>query len=116
MSTYPIPSPFGPSVLALRAIQHLTLVLTLDAYGDSLTLTLPRHPGRLNRLVLAVAASAHASAAILSDMAALSPELRTPPLPATHVWVGYGWQNNQLYHFFKVQQLHKQPRVAPTAG
>jgi hypothetical protein len=124
MSTYPVPSPslalparasVGPSVSALRAIQHLTLVLTLDAYGDSLTLTLPRHPGRLNRLVLAVAASAHASAAILSDMAALSPELRTPPLPATHVWVGYGWQNNQLYHFFKVQQLHKQPRVAPSA-
>ena len=91
----PAPSPFGPSVSALRAAQHLTLVLTLDAYGDSLTLTIPRNPGRLNRLVLAVAASAHASAAILSDMAALSPEplvlgpkdqgLRTPPLPATHV-------------------------------
>ena len=109
----PAPSPFGPSVSALRAAQHLTLVLTLDAYGDSLTLTIPRNPGRLNRLVLAVAASAHASAAILSDMAALSPELRTPPLPATHVWVGYGWQNNRLYHSFKVQQLHEQPRVAP---
>jgi len=27
--------------------------------------------------------------------------LRTPPLPATHAWVGYGWQNNRLYHFFR---------------
>jgi len=24
-----------------------------------------------------------------------------------------GWQNNRQYHFSKVQQLHKQPRVAP---
>ena len=31
----------------------------------------------------------------------------------THAWVGYGWQNNQLYHSFKVQQLHEQLRVAP---
>ncbi|MBN1314368.1 MAG: hypothetical protein JXA42_02830, partial [Anaerolineales bacterium] len=28
--------------------------------------------------------------------------------------VGYGWQNNRLYHSFKVQQLHEQPRVAPS--
>jgi len=64
-------------------------------------LTIPRHPGRLNRLVLAVTVSAHASAAVLPDVAALSPGLRTPPLPATHAWVGYGWQNNRLYHFFR---------------
>jgi hypothetical protein len=109
----PDPSPFGPSVSALRTLQHLSLVLTLDAYEGSLTLTLPCHPGHLNRLVLAVAASAHASAAILSDMAALSRQLHTPPLSATHVPVGYGWQNSRLYHSFKVQQLHEQPRVAP---
>jgi hypothetical protein len=112
----PDPSPFGPSVSALRAIQHLSLVLTLDAYRGSLTLTMPRNPGRLDRLVLAVAASAHASAAILSDMAALSQQLHTPLLPATHVPVGYGWQNNRLYPSFKVQQLHEQPRVAPSRG
>jgi len=26
----------------------------------------------------------------------VSPELHTPPLPVTHVWVGYHWQNNGL--------------------
>jgi len=26
----------------------------------------------------------------------MSPELHTPPLPVTHVWVGYHWQNNGL--------------------
>ena len=36
-----------------------------------------------------------------TDVAALSPGLRAPPLPATHAWVGYGWQNNRLYHFFR---------------
>jgi len=79
-------------------------------------LTIPRHPGRLNRLVLAVAASAHASAAALAGVAALSPELRTPPLPVTHAWVGYGWQNSRLYHSFKVQQIHKRLRVASVSG
>ena len=112
----PDSSPFGPSVPALRAVQPLALVLTLDACKGSLTLTIPRHPGRLNRLVLAVTASAHASAAIPSDMAALSRQLHTPLLPVTHAWVGYGWQNDRLYHFFKLQQLHEQPRVAPSRG
>ena len=87
--------PFGPSVLALRAVQHLPLVLTLDAYGGSLTPALsPLSPGPL----------------------VLGPKdqgLRTPPLPVTHAWVGYGWQNSRLYHLVRVQQLHEQPRVAP---
>jgi len=119
----PGPSPFGPGVSALWAVWHLPPVLygrsaerPYDAYRGSLPLTIPRHPGRLNRLVLAVTVSAHASAAVLPDVAALSPGLRTPPLPATHAWVGYGWQNNRLHHFFKVQQLHEQPRVAQSAG
>jgi hypothetical protein len=47
--------------------------------------------------------------------AALSQQFHTPPLPVTHAWVGYGWQNSRLHHFFKVQQLHEQPRVAPCA-
>jgi hypothetical protein len=111
----PDPSPFGPSVSALRAVQHLSLVLTLDAYGGSLTLTIPRHPGRLNRPVLAVTVSTHVSTAVLADVAALSRQLHTSPLPRTHVPVGYGWQNSRLYHSFKVQQLHEQLRVAPTA-
>jgi hypothetical protein len=42
-------------------------------------LTIPRHPGRLNRPVLAVAASTHVSTAVLADVAALSPGLRTSP-------------------------------------
>ena len=65
---------FGPGVSALRTVQHLSPVLygrsaerPCDAYRGSLTLTIPRHPGRLNRLVLAVATSAHASVAALTD-------------------------------------------------
>jgi len=122
-----------PKRIGLAGLQHLPLVLTLDAYKGSLTLTLPRHPGHLNRLVLVVATSTHVSAAILSDVVALSRQLRTPPLPATRVPVGYWWQpvlpapvtqaqvadrpgNARLYHSVgKVQQLHKQPRVAPCA-
>jgi len=60
----PDPSPFGPSVSALRTVQHLSLVLTLDAYRGSLTLTIPRHPGRLNRPMLAVTASTRVSTAV----------------------------------------------------
>jgi len=71
-------------------------------------LTIPRPPGRLNRLVLAVTASAHTSAAALTGVAALSPGLRTKPLPATHAWVGYGWQNNRLYYSFEVQHVQRQ--------
>ena len=69
----PGPSPLDPGVSALWAVQHLPPVLTLDACGGSLEpalsraegLTIPRHPGRLNRLVLAVTVSAHASTAVL---------------------------------------------------
>jgi hypothetical protein len=97
--------------------------------------------------MLAVATSTHVSAAILSDVVALSRQLRTPPLPATRVPVepalpalgpqaqvngvkGYWRQpvlpalvtqarvadrpgNARLSHSVgRVQQLHKQPRVA----
>jgi hypothetical protein len=85
----PDPLPFGPSVSASWTVQHLALFLTLDAYRGSLTLTIPRHPDRLNRPVPAVTASTHVSTAVLADVAALSPGLRTPPLPAMHAWVGY---------------------------
>ena len=46
-------------------------------------------------LMLAVAVSARASAALPKEEATLSRELRTPPLPATHVPVGYCWQNSR---------------------
>jgi hypothetical protein len=88
--------------------------------------------------MLAVATSTHVSAAILSDVAALSRQLRTPPLPATHVPVEPAlngvkryWRqpvlpalvtqarvadrpgNARLSHSVgRVQQLHKQPCVA----
>ncbi len=26
--------------------------------------------------------------------------------PSTHAWAGYGWQNNQLYHFFSSLVSH----------
>jgi len=71
-----------------RRSQRFTCACSELAEG----LTIPRHPGRLNRLVLTVTVSAYVSAAILTDVAALPPGLRTPlpalsvveGLPATH--------------------------------
>ena len=62
-------------------------------------LTIPRHPGRLNRLMLAVTASIRVSTAVFADVAALSPGLRTSPLPVTHAWVGYWRQNARLHSY-----------------
>ena len=49
-------------------------------------------------LMLAVATSARALVAILSDEDTLSRGLRTPPLPATHAPVGDCWQNSRCHH------------------
>ena len=59
-------------------------------------LTIPRNSSHLNRPMLAVTASTLASAAILTDVAALSPELCTPLLLVTHIWVKYCWQNSRF--------------------
>src|SRR5262249_10912682 len=45
--------------------------------------------------MLAVAASARAPAAILTDEDTLSRGLGTPPLPEAHSPVGYCWQNSR---------------------
>src|SRR3954447_16106335 len=45
--------------------------------------------------MLAIAASARASAAPLAGEATLPRELRTPLLPEAHVPVGYCWQNSR---------------------
>src|SRR5262245_12074202 len=45
--------------------------------------------------MLAVAASAHASAALSKEEVTLSRGLHTPPLPTTHAPVGYRWQNSE---------------------
>jgi hypothetical protein len=46
-------------------------------------------------LMLAVAASARAYAALPKEEDTLSRELGTPPLPETHLPVGYCWQNSR---------------------
>ena len=47
-------------------------------------------------LMLGVATLAHAFVTIPQDEAPLSQQLHTPPLPVTHVLVGYWWQNTRL--------------------
>jgi hypothetical protein len=53
-------------------------------------------------LVLAVVAASHDLTTILTDEVTLSPELHTPPLPATHVRIGYWWQNTRWHPVFTV--------------
>ena len=52
--------------------------------------------------MLAVAAASHDLTTILTDEVTLSPELHTPPLPATHVRIGYWWQNTRWHPVFTV--------------
>ena len=54
--------------------------------------------------MLAVAASARAPVAILSDEDTLSRGLRTPPLPATRAPVGDCWQNSRCRHLLMEEQ------------
>src|SRR5262245_24014423 len=65
--------------------------------------------------MLAVTASARASAATLAGEVRLSQELRTPPLPEAHVLVGYCWQNSRCCQPspLAAAQLHQRLRVAP---
>ena len=66
-------------------------------------LTIPRHPSSRpprcwqsqRLLTLSLPSLSFGLPTELADEATLSPELRTPPLPATHVWVGYWWQNTR---------------------
>jgi hypothetical protein len=55
-------------------------------------------------LMLAVAALAHARAAIPEDEVTLSRGLRTSPLPGTHASVADCWQNNRCCHLLSKEQ------------
>jgi len=80
----------GPSTGPRGVVEGSTIPRTV------LDRTVQCNPGRLNRLVLAVAASTRVSTAVLMNVAALSPGplvlgskdqgLRTPPLPVMHAW------------------------------
>jgi hypothetical protein len=50
--------------------------------------------------MLAAAAPARARAAFPKEEATLLRELHTPPLPETHVPVGYCWQNSRCCRSF----------------
>jgi len=65
--------------------------------------------------MLAVAASAHASAALPGEEVTLSRGLGTPLLPETRAPVGYCWQNNRCCQSSPetAAQPHRRPRVAP---
>jgi hypothetical protein len=75
--------PFGSGLSASLACHALTRFIT-----GSLTLTLPSKPGPRSALMLAdpdVASRFHPD----SRRGTLSRQLHTPPLPATHVPIGY---------------------------
>src|SRR5580704_2332172 len=62
--------------------------------------------------MLAVVGSARAGTTTPRSEDTLSRELRTPPLPATHVAVANSWQNRRLCQHYAAQQLRQRPRVA----
>jgi len=102
---------FGPSLsaplacLCLRRLQRFTWV------GHT---TRPWSP---TAAVLAVAISARAPIAILTDEDTLSRGLRTPPLPATHASVGDCWQNSRCRHLLlEEQHTSRDTLVSHAAG
>ena len=81
--------------LLVQAYQHLSLVNFHDVYRWFTYVDHTAPSWFPTTLVLAITAAARAFAAIrLADGATLSQELRTSPLPVTHVLVGYRWQNS----------------------
>src|SRR5271157_4253868 len=66
-------------------------------------------------LMLAVAVSARAFAALPREEVTLSRGLGTPLLPETRAPVGYCWQNNRCCQSSPetAPQPHRRPRVAP---
>jgi hypothetical protein len=89
---------FGPSLSAPLACLCLRRLRRFTWVGHT---TRPWSP---TAAVLAVAASARASTAILTDEDTLSRGLRTPPLPATHASVGDCWQNSRCRHLLLEEQ------------
>ncbi len=84
----------SPCLLA-QACQPLWPVITNGVYRRFTCVDRTSRSWFPTALGLAVAASAHAPAAIPRDEVTLSRGLRTPPLPATHAPVGYCWQNSR---------------------
>ena len=84
----------SPCLLA-QACQPLWPVITNGVYQRFTCVDRTSRSWFPTALRLAVAASAHAPAAIPWDEVTLSRGLRTPPLPATHAPVGYCRQNSR---------------------
>jgi hypothetical protein len=82
--------PFWPERGSIFRSSYVTTFITASHYVDPST-----RSWSPTALMLAVAASARAPVAILSDEDTLSRGLRTPPLPATRASVGYCWQNSR---------------------
>ena len=81
--------------LLVQASQHFPLVSHHDGCRPFTCVDLPMPSSLPTTSVLVVATSAHALVTTLADEATWSQQLRTPPLPVTHVLVGYCWQNNR---------------------
>ena len=81
--------------LVVQACQHLPLVSHHDVYQPFTSVDLTMPSSLPTPLMLGVVTSAHAPVTIPTDEAPVSQQLRTPPLPVTHVLVGYCWQNSR---------------------
>ena len=90
-----------PSLL-VQAYQHLPLVSHHDVYQPFTSVDHTMPSSLPTPLMLGVVTSAHAPVTIPKDEATLSQQLRTPPLPVTHVLVGYWWQNTRLCPVYTV--------------
>jgi hypothetical protein len=104
-----------PRAILAQAIQQLALVLCNDACDASPGLTNPTRSWFPTALLLAVAVTAHALAALPREEATFCRELDTPSSPKTHLPVGYRWQNSGCCQSVPraAAQLHRRPRVAP---
>src|SRR5207249_10533995 len=97
-----------PRTVLVQAYQQLALGLCDDADDASPGLTLTTPSWFPTTLLLAVAVTARAWAALRAEEATLCRELRTSSLPRMHVPVGYCWQNSRCYQSAprRVAQLH----------
>jgi hypothetical protein len=104
-----------PRAVLAQAVQQLAPGLCDDAWDASPELTFATRSWFPTALLLAVAVTARAGAALPGEEATLYRELHTAPLPVLHVPVGYCWQNSRCCQSVprKAAQLHRRPRVAP---
>src|ERR1700688_4304433 len=87
--------PVLPTCRLAQAVQQLALVLCDDADDASPELTLSTRSWFPTALLLAVAVTARAWAALRVEEATLCRELQTTRLPVSPVPVGYCWQNSR---------------------